>query len=736
MKRILLFTLFFALNTSQLSASFYARKLGPNTYFSWSRTQISKCETQVELYGLFYETTITLKLKLGAEWRYWESKCILPEAGQYEFIWNFNLPKSSFIKELKIWDNATSSYKSADPLSLTVGEQNYNNSYTSKTSVLLRQYMKRDYNGQFNLQYDLRISPVNYTDDVEFIIRYISPCKMLFNKRLVRDYSYQFYTVYNYENSCYTDEKAALMFTDQNNPSVMPLYYSGTKLNWTKNNTFWRADTNKTYNEFAVYFPEESITNGKFLRTSTNGELNFFQLSAKPFIQDSERPGRNIVLALDITQKNYFSAYSRDNFYSTLKDAIKISTTEKDSLAFVTSDFNVKWLDDRFKPRTESLINNRLDEIKNIYPQLNTLPYMLKEIVGFLNDKSKDAEVWIISDDYKTGVRAETVMELLQQTFYKARKKIVFSIADIAYNYNGYYIQNKYYRGNEYLYENLTRLSGGNFQKIYNYYYIDYIDAFLDCYSPTVTTVEVEPLITSGVAHSMQNLNNGRYNFNLTQRYYLYGIWEGFLPMTLNYFGNYRESLYTKTFTLEDDPLQISSSVEKNTELYWYGNYILNDLFLQPQSYTTIKYIEDLSVKEHLITPYTAFVIPGPNGYIGYKRIYEDEVVSVEDSHQDNGMDEIPSIIMDSYPNPFNPSTTISLRINSKLLRNEKSLEIYNLLGQKIKSFDLNELNNISDVKVSWNGDNDFGSNVSSGIYFALFRCGSFVKSIKMQLIR
>ena len=99
-----------------------------------------------------------------------------------------------------------------------------------------------------------------------------------------------------------------------------------------------------------------------------------------------------------------------------VKEALMISTTEKDSLIFVTSDFNVRWLENNFEPRTENLITSGINSVNQIIPKLNTLPYMLKEIVQFLNDKKTDAEVLLISDDDQTGVRAETVMELLQQT--------------------------------------------------------------------------------------------------------------------------------------------------------------------------------------------------------------------------------------------------------------------------------------------------------------------------------
>jgi len=55
--------------------------------------------------------------------------------------------------------------------------------------------------------------------------------------------------------------------------------------------------------------------------------------------------------------------------------------------------------------------------------------------------KNVDAEVWLISDDYQTAVRAETVMELLNESYLRAKNNIVFNILDASNAYSGYYIK-------------------------------------------------------------------------------------------------------------------------------------------------------------------------------------------------------------------------------------------------------------------------------------------------------
>ncbi len=74
------------------------------------------------------------------------------------------------------------------------------------------------------------------------------------------------------------------------------------------------------------------------------------------------------------------------------------------------------------------------------------------------------------------------------------------------------------------------------------------------------------------------------------------------------------------------------------------------------------------------------------------------------------------SISLKNYPNPFNPETTISYTI-SKDLNFIPSLSIYNLLGQKIKTFSNLKVNN-GKGNVVWNGVDSNNKKVSSGIYF------------------
>lgn len=85
-----------------------------------------------------------------------------------------------------------------------------------------------------------------------------------------------------------------------------------------------------------------------------------------------------------------------------------------------------------------------------------------------------------------------------------------------------------------------------------------------------------------------------------------------------------------------------------------------------------------------------------------------------------------------NFPNPFNPSTTIKFSIpqNSTV-----TLAIYDAMGNLVKTL-TNEALAAGKHEVNWNGDNNSGTKVSSGIYFYKLTAGSFTLTRKMVMMK
>ena len=93
---------------------------------------------------------------------------------------------------------------------------------------------------------------------------------------------------------------------------------------------------------------------------------------------------------------------------------------------------------------------------------------------------------------------------------------------------------------------------------------------------------------------------------------------------------------------------------------------------------------------------------------------------------------------LSNYPNPFNPSTAISFSVTQSPSTVE--IEIYNIKGQKVKTLECGNRVTAASTRlmhsIIWDGTNQFGKFVSSGIYFARLKSGNTEASCKMLLLK
>jgi hypothetical protein len=88
--------------------------------------------------------------------------------------------------------------------------------------------------------------------------------------------------------------------------------------------------------------------------------------------------------------------------------------------------------------------------------------------------------------------------------------------------------------------------------------------------------------------------------------------------------------------------------------------------------------------------------------------------------------------LFQNQPNPFNPETKISYYLSEGC---EVKLTIYNILGRRVKT--LFEGHQNAGVKtLVWDGKNDQGEQLSSGIYFYRLQAGEFIQTKKMNLLK
>ena len=97
---------------------------------------------------------------------------------------------------------------------------------------------------------------------------------------------------------------------------------------------------------------------------------------------------------------------------------------------------------------------------------------------------------------------------------------------------------------------------------------------------------------------------------------------------------------------------------------------------------------------------------------------------------------EVPNyLVAQNYPNPFNASTLINFSIPSSALNSNTELTIYNINGQIVKNL-LKESLQKGNYVVRWDGTNNLGASVASGVYLFNLKCGALNLSHKMIMIK
>ncbi|MGC9362341.1 MAG: M14 family zinc carboxypeptidase, partial [Candidatus Syntrophosphaera sp.] len=100
--------------------------------------------------------------------------------------------------------------------------------------------------------------------------------------------------------------------------------------------------------------------------------------------------------------------------------------------------------------------------------------------------------------------------------------------------------------------------------------------------------------------------------------------------------------------------------------------------------------------------------------------------------NQDGALPPVQAALYPNYPNPFNPETTIRYSLSSPT---NIEITIYNVRGQQVRKLVDGSMPS-GDHKVVWNGRDDSGNEVGSGIYLYRMEDSDYARTRKMMLVK
>ncbi len=118
--------------------------------------------------------------------------------------------------------------------------------------------------------------------------------------------------------------------------------------------------------------------------------------------------------------------------------------------------------------------------------------------------------------------------------------------------------------------------------------------------------------------------------------------------------------------------------------------------------------------------------------YTGFWNPWVVQMTPVEWEQEDHAQLPKEFDLRQNYPNPFNPTTVIEYALPKA---SEVKIQIYNILGQKVRNL-VDESQEAGYKTIHWDGKDDHGNEVSSGVYFYRIEAGDFIKCKKMTLLK
>lgn len=217
------------------------------------------------------------------------------------------------------------------------------------------------------------------------------------------------------------------------------------------------------------------------------------------------------------------------------------------------------------------------------------------------------------------------------------------------------------------------------------------------------------------------------------------------LILGIPYFGDYWQTateLHTNTDykyiepvmfrdleTYSNDMEDLFSNVFNTSWYRWESDTTWNQIWIDNKESLARKY--DLVIQKNL-KGVGLWALGFDGAKTDYWELIDEKIGAGATSIED--VNELPTefVLKQNYPNPFNPSTRIEFFLPEA---GNVRLEIFDILGRRVAEL-VNRQLSTGLNSVEWNGKDDLGREVSSGMYIYQVRYGTTVLSKKMMLLK
>lgn len=502
-------------------------------------------------------------------------------------------------------------------------------------------------------------------------------------------------------------------------------------------NSFWETTTTSITSTEVVF--QSPSNEGVYVGTSTEDGNKLYQVVIQPQeVFDLPNPSRRILVGLEYLPGNSWDL-NRNELLNLVKTQLLNELSSDDYFNLMVPDlgtintFQTLLYSEEWIPAHPDSIEAAFSALAT-FPQISDLREMFAGGLEFIrtNGDTGNFVLFTNSDFYSDASSANGLIEGIMD--FMGRSIIPIHICDFQNrNLGGNYINNTYYRGNEYLYSNLARLTGGehinqpsNVTTLWQE-----TEQLLNISTSLTGIMDMYTTLEEGFTYQRYNIvNSGSDNNDLNKALMQVGWYQGEFPFNIELNASFEGSIFHETIVIDEPAIAESDSMLREM---WAGNY-LADLEQLASSNNSIQEVIDFSINERILSDYTAFLClePSLGGEPCWDCFDEGEIPPIVSTEEGTEKD----ISLKAYPNPFSDQLTLEMTLPPNLDLNNTSFILYDAMGNTIRVFKADEFSGASTLSLVWNGLDKKGSLVPAGVYYFVVQSPDKVYNLKLICIR
>ncbi|MGE5431673.1 MAG: VIT domain-containing protein [Syntrophomonadaceae bacterium] len=686
----------------------------PHNTWKYGQGTIEEAVISIKPMGLYMEYGIYLTFSARGTYNF-------SAADTVEVQYFFDLPKEAIVHDLWLW--VDQDIVRANILDTWTASSIYEGIVKRRRDPAI--LFKR---GQSS--YELRVYPMAGNKTRRIKLTYLVPCQWM-------------------PSMVTSALPMNLLRTSYNKPKLSILYWPDSKWNNPRlleyPDAVFHAYNDPQFSKYmTVNVPQDAIStnvnfaldspmkDGLYLSRFENKDEGYYQLAYLPSQALNVKPVRKAAILIDYDAAK--STLPLSQILQNIKNALHSNFTSRDSFNIIYSQqLTIKRAGSKWISADSVQIEKCFSELAaSSISTYSNLPALLNNGISFIKENGNDASILLVTDSDQAG-DYQVANELIQDILKNMKPYLPINIADFENTSLSYhYIGNRYYYGNEYFSDNITRLTNGTYYRISNtsVSFTDILLSIFQTLSGFISSFDLTTTLQDGYCFGRFNITPIEPTVYLNRPILQVGKYKGNFPFTVQASGVYKSQVFTNKTTLQEAD---STSADSLVQEAWAGNYAKSLEALNPTN-SVINQIVSYCIKNRILSLYTSFLALEPSDTVKACKDCLDEtqftnVNAIEAAVSD-------TLQMQAFPNPFNAQTAIKIRLPQVFNEKNTSMKIYNMLGEVVRTFDLNALGNSRSLKLNWNGRDDNGQNVSSGIYFFIMTTQTSRHSLKLLLLK